>query len=99
MTTTTNIADDDNTWTGAISDKMCGADHKKMGGKLSDTECTLACTKGGAPYVLVANRKVFQLTGHEGDLRTHAGHRVVLIGELKGDTSKVATIEMPKPAE
>ncbi len=56
-TTTTNVAADDHTWTGAISDKMCGADHKKMGGKLSDTDCTLACTKGGAPYVLVANLK------------------------------------------
>ena len=28
------------TWTGAISDKMCGADHKNMGGKMSDRECT-----------------------------------------------------------
>jgi hypothetical protein len=83
-------------WTGAISDKMCGADHKKMGGKLSDRECTQACAKGGAPYVLVAGGKVFQLTNHDTDLRTHAGHTVVLTGELKGDTIKVATIEMPK---
>ena len=83
-------------WTGAISDKMCGADHKKMGGKLSDRECTQACAKGGAPYVLVSGGKVFQLTNHDADLRTHAGHTVVLTGELKGDTIKVATIEMPK---
>ena len=34
-------------WTGAISDKMCGADHKKMGGKLSASECTLACGRRG----------------------------------------------------
>ena len=89
----------DHSWTGAISDKMCGADHTKMGGKLSDRECTLACTKGGAPSVLVADGKVFQLTGHDADLRTHAGHTVVLTGELKGDTIKVATIEMPNPAK
>ena len=96
---TASLGADGHTWTGAISDKMCGADHKKMGGKLSDTECTLACTKGGAPYVLVANGKVFQLTGQDAALRTHAGHTVVLTGELKGDTIKVATIEMPTPAK
>jgi hypothetical protein len=44
----------DQTRPGAISDKMCGADHKKMGGKMSDRECTQACAKGGAPYVLVS---------------------------------------------
>ena len=84
------------TWTGAISDKMYGADHKKMGGKMSERECTQACAKGGAPYVLVADGKVFQLKNHDSDLRTHAGHTVVLTGEVKGDTIKVATIEMPK---
>jgi len=26
------------TWTGVISDKMCGADHKMMAGKMSDRE-------------------------------------------------------------
>ena len=84
------------TWTGSISDKMCGADHKKMGGKMSDRDCTLACAKGGAPYVLVVDGKVFQLTGHNDDLKTHAGHTVNLTGELKGDTIKVSKVEMPK---
>lgn len=86
----------DQTWTGSISDKMCGADHKKMGGKMSDRDCTLACTKGGTPYVLVVDGKVYQLSGHDGDLKTHAGHTVALTGELKGDTIRVSTVEMPK---
>jgi hypothetical protein len=85
----------DQTWTGAISDKMCGADHKKMGGKMSDRDCTQACAKGGAPYVLVSDGKVYQLTNHDADLRTHAGHTVNLTGELKGDTIRVSKIEMP----
>jgi hypothetical protein len=85
----------DQTWTGAISDKMCGADHKKMGGKMSDRDCTLACTKGGSGYVLVVGGKVYQLAGHEGDLKTHAGHTVNLTGELKGDTIKVSKVVMP----
>ena len=86
----------DQTWTGAISDKMCGADHTKMGGKMSDRECTLACTKGGTPYVLVVGGKVYQLAGHDADLKTHAGHTVNLTGELKGDTIRVSNVEMPK---
>jgi hypothetical protein len=83
------------TWTGAISDKMCGADHQKMGGTLSDRECTLACAKGGAPYVLLSDGKVYQLANHDADLRTHAGHTVKVTGELKGATIRVSQIEMP----
>jgi len=86
----------DQTWTGAISDKMCDADHKKMGGKMSDRDCTLACTKGGTPYGLVVDGKVYQLTGHDADLKSHAGHIVNLTGELKGTTIRVTTVEMPK---
>ncbi|HZR24290.1 MAG TPA: hypothetical protein VFA59_11920 [Vicinamibacterales bacterium] len=94
LATTTFAADQ--TWTGSISDKMCGADHKKMGGKMSDRDCTLACAKGGSPYVLVVDGKVYQLSGHDADLKTHAGHTVNLTGELKGDTIKVSKIDMPK---
>ena len=85
------------TWTGTISDKMCGADHKAMRGKMSDRDCTLACAKGGAPYVLVSDGKVYQLTNRDADLRTHAGHVVNVAGELKGDTIRVSKVEMPKP--
>jgi hypothetical protein len=78
---------------------MCGADHTKMGGKMSDRDCTLACAKGGAPYVLVSDGKVFQLSNHDADLRTHAGHVVNLTGELKGDTIRVSKIQMPSKGE
>jgi hypothetical protein len=93
---TTAFAAEQN-WSGAISDKMCGADHKKMASHKSDRDCTLACAKGGAPYVFVSNGKVYQLTNRDNDLRTHAGHTVNLTGELKGDTIRVSKVEMPKP--
>ncbi len=86
----------DQTWTGTVSDKMCGADHKEMAGKMSDRDCTLECTKGGAPYALVVEGKVYELAGHEADLRTHAGHNVTVTGELKGDTIRVSKVEMTK---
>jgi len=56
----------DKTWTGKISDSMCGASHAKMiaehGGsgtaKMTDRECTQACIKAGGKYVFVTNGKV-----------------------------------------
>jgi hypothetical protein len=84
----------DQTWKGVISDKMCGADHTKMAAKLSDRDCTQACAKGGSPYALVSEGKVYQLTSHDADLRTHAGHSVNLTGEPKGDTIRVSKVEM-----
>jgi hypothetical protein len=89
----------DQTWTGAISDKLCRGNHKAMGANMVDRDCTQACTKGGTPYVLVTDGKVYQLTNHEADLRTHAGHTVKLTGELKGDSIRVSKIEMAKPSE
>jgi hypothetical protein len=85
------------TWTGTISDKMCGADHKSMAKKkMSDRDCTQACAKGRSPYVLVSDGKVYQLTNHDADLRTHAGHLVNITGKLKGDSIRVSKIEMAK---
>ncbi len=86
----------DQTWTGSISDKMCGADHKKMSGTMSDRECTLACEKKGSPFVLVADGKAYPLAEHDADLRTHAGHTVKITGELKDGTIHVSKIAMMK---
>ena len=96
MLTVTSVFAAEQTWTGAISDKMCGADHTKMANHNTDRDCTLACAKGGSAYVLVSDGKVYQLTNQNAELRTHAGHTVNLTGELKGDTIRVSKIEMPK---
>jgi hypothetical protein len=85
------------TWAGAVSDKMCGTDHKKMASYKSERDCTLTCAKHGAPYVFVSEGKVYQLRNRDADVQTHAGHRVKLSGELKGDTIRVSKIEMPQP--
>jgi cellobiose phosphorylase len=89
------------TWTGKISDEHCGAKHQQMEGKkMSDRECTEVCVKGGAKYVFVAKDKVYQIADQkDAALATHAGHTVLLTGEMKGDTITVSKIEMPKPAE
>lgn len=96
LLTTTAAFAADQTWTGTISDKMCGVDHKPMRGKGSDGDCTLACTKGGTAFALVSGGKVYQLNGHEADLRKQAGHIVKLTGVLEGDTIRVSNVEMSK---
>jgi hypothetical protein len=84
------------TWTGKISDAHCGAKHAMEGKKLTDRECTELCVKGGGKYVFVAKDKVYQITDQkDAALATHAGHTVLLTGEMKGDTITVSKIEMP----
>ncbi len=94
----------DMTWTGKISDSMCGASHAKMiaahggAGKMTDRDCTLACTKAGGKYVFVTGGKVYNIANQDdADLQTHAGHTVKLTGEMKGDTITVSKIVMPAP--
>src|SRR2546423_8023467 len=88
------------TWTGKISDSMCGATHKvaaEHGAKaMSARDCTLACVKNGGKYVFVQNGKVYNIDNQDfGDLQAHAGHTVRLTGDMKGDTITVSKIVMP----
>ena len=70
-----------------------------MGTKMTDRECTQLCTAKGAQYVLVSEGKIYKLTNHDSDLKAHAGHVVNLTGDVKGDTIRVANIEMPRSAK
>jgi hypothetical protein len=84
------------TWTGKISDAMCGAKHT-MGAK-NDTECTTGCVKGGQEYVFVGPKdKVFKIANQKfADLAKHAGHTVQLTGEVdKNGAITVTKIVMP----
>src|ERR1700730_14404361 len=55
------------TWTGEISDSMCGAAHKaaQHGGKMTDTECAEACVKAGAKYVFSSGGKVYTIANQD----------------------------------
>jgi hypothetical protein len=97
MTSTAAIAA---TWTGQISDSMCGAHHKTMaehGKKLSARDCTEACVKNGGKYVLVSKGKVYSIDNQDfAGLPEHAGHTVKLTGDMNGDSIKVSDLMMPK---
>ena len=103
------------TWTGKISDSMCGATHTmvkehEQKGEISkttskaekDRQCTVECVKGGGKYVLASQGKVFEISNQDfAGLSEHAGHTVKLTGDLNADgkTIKVSEITMPGKSE
>jgi outer membrane lipoprotein-sorting protein len=93
------------TWTGEISDSMCGASHKaaQHSGKMTDTECTEACVKAGAKYVFSSGGKVYTIANQDDkDLALNAHKTVRLTGDKQGTTitvSKIVAITQETPAK
>ena len=88
------------TWAGKISDSSCGTSHETMtehGTKMSDQQCTLACVKVGAKYVLASGDKVLKIANQDfKGLQQFAGDAVQLTGDLKGDTITVTKVQKTK---
>ena len=86
----------EHTWTGTISDSMCGASHQKMTSThpgMTDRDCALACIKGGGKYVFVTDGNVYKIANQDlALLPLHAGHTVQLTGDMEGDTITVSKI-------
>lgn len=85
------------TWTGEISDALCGASHKAMAQQVNytDRECAVACTDSGGKFVLVTEGKVLEIANQDfAELKLHAAHTVKLTGEQKGGAIVVSKIEM-----
>jgi hypothetical protein len=86
------------TWTGKISDNLCGAKHEPAAegqATPSDKECTLACVRGGSKFALVAaDGNVYEFSNQDfKDLATFAGDKVKVTGEKKGSAIAVTKIE------
>lgn len=88
------------TWTGTISDSMCGLSHAAMtehGTKATDKQCTEMCVQHGAKYVFVTDGKVVNIANQNfKDLKAFAGDRVTLSGNLSGDTVMIAKLAKAK---
>jgi hypothetical protein len=88
------------TWTGEISDSMCGANHQPMaksGQSVNTRECTLQCVKAGSKYVFVSKGQVFDIANQDlTDLEKHAGQKAQVTGDLGADgkTITVSKIQM-----
>ncbi len=90
-------AGDAQTFTGVISDDMCGLDHSGMG-ESDEKKCTLSCVESGSDFVLAdrEHKKVYLLDDQKTP-KEFAGAKVVVIGTLEGETIHVQSITAAKP--
>lgn len=87
----------DMTWTGEISDAMCGRSHDMGDKKESAKDCTLECAKADGSYILVVGDKEYKFSNPRfKGIEEHAGEKVTLSGTLKGDTITVTKVEAAK---
>ena len=88
------------TWKGTIGDSMCAMKHEagKHGDKAGDHKtCVEKCVAGGGEYVFLTKEKAIPIANQSfAALKTHAGHEVMLTGDLKDGKITVSKIEMPK---
>ena len=82
------------TWTGTISDAMCGA--KQVAATADDQKCAQTCVKEhGAEPVFVVGDKVYKIDAASKDkVLPHVGHKVTISGKLANDTVTVKSIKM-----
>jgi len=85
------------TFTGTVSDSMCGAKHMMPG---DDASCTRACVGKGSKYALVVGDKVYTLdTADKAALTTldkQAGAKVTVTGTEKDNTIAISSVKAAK---
>jgi hypothetical protein len=84
------------TFTGEVSDSMCGAKHM-MDNK---AECTRTCVSKGSNYALVVGDKVYTLNTTSkaalDQLNTLAGEQAKVTGSVNGDAIEVSKVSAAK---
>ena len=87
------------TWKGTIGDSMCAMKHEagKHGDKAADHKtCVEKCVAGGGEYVFLTKDKAIPIANQSfAALKQHAGHEVMVTGEMKDGKLTVSKIEMP----
>jgi len=80
------------TFTGVITDTMCGAKHTMMKNQ-ADDKCVAMCTKGSSEYALFDGKTVMKLSDQKKPAK-FAAQRVTVTGTLdeKAKTIKVSAI-------
>jgi len=85
------------TFTGTVSDAMCGAKHMMEGDPIS---CLRACVQKGSKYALVVGDKVYTLDTKDKSaadaLDKLAGQQAKVKGEANGDTIEVSSVSAAK---
>ena len=90
-------ADKAQSFTGQVSDAMCGAKHMMAG---PEADCTRACVGKGSKFALVVGNKVYTLESSDkaalASLDKLAGAKAKVTGTLDGDTIQVASVSAGK---
>jgi hypothetical protein len=85
------------TFTGTVSDAMCGAKHMMQG---DDAACLRACVQKGSKYALVVGDKVYTLDAKDkatlDKLDKLAAAKATVKGEANGDTIEVTSVAAAK---
>ena len=86
------------TFTGKVSDAMCGAKHSE--GRLAPADCVRACVQKGAKYALVVGDKVYTLDTSDqatlNKLNSLAWDEAKVTGTANGDTISVTSVTAAK---
>ena len=86
------------TFTGKVSDAMCGAAHMEKG--IAPADCVRACVQKGAKYALVVGDKVYALDTSDkaalDELNKLAWEQAKVTGTANGDTISVKSVTAAK---
>jgi cellobiose phosphorylase len=90
------------TWLGDLMTTACvGAHTSKFHSNAQGAhDCAQDCIKEGAKYVFVSDGRIYQIVNQKnGALKSHVGHTVKVMGDLKGDAISVSKIEAASEAK
>jgi len=91
------LAANTQTFTGKVSDSMCGAKHHEG---IPPADCVRACVKHGAKYALVVGDKVYTLNTSNAseldNLSKLAWEEAKVTGTASGDTISVKSVTAAK---
>ena len=86
------------TFTGKVSDAMCGAKHMEVG--IAPADCVRVCVQKGAKYALVVGDKVYTLDTSDkaalDELNKLAWEQAKVTGTANGDTISVKSVAAAK---
>jgi len=87
----TQVSNEQNTFSGVVTDSHCGARHQDS--TKSPGECARMCVRNGSQYTLVDGDKTYALSGDTAQIARLAGQRVSVAGSLVGDALRVNSIQ------
>src|SRR3954466_1120445 len=74
---------------GFVEDTACSS----KAGMKDNAACAEKCIKGGSPAVLVSEDGTIYKISNQDKIVEHAGQKVTVTGDLKGDTLTIASVK------